>query len=88
VVPDEVVGKFAAALSIEINDMDVEGATVQTKGFDEIRRKVKEVVREGYSASQLLTQVSLETDTCLKTPSLILLATASRSHYRASDTDC
>jgi replication factor C subunit 2/4 len=29
----------------------------QQKGFDPIQKKVKELMREGYSASQLLTQV-------------------------------
>lgn len=55
-MPDEIVNKFAAALGIEGSDMEVDGVS-KAKGFDEIRKKVKEVVREGYSASQLLTQV-------------------------------
>lgn len=62
VVPDEVVQNFAAALGIESDTMDVDGVTNKRKGFDEIRRKVKEIVREGYSASQLLTQVRYMSD--------------------------
>ena len=57
-MPDEVVNKFAASLGIEGSDMDVDGVS-RAKGFDEIKRKVKGIVREGYSASQLLTQVSI-----------------------------
>lgn len=58
VVPDEVVQNFAAALGVENDAMEVDGGAKRRKGFDEIKRKVKGIVREGYSATQLLTQVS------------------------------
>lgn len=62
VVPDVVVNDFATTLGIEISGqdsvMEVEGKVpTKAKGFEGIRRKVKEIVREGYSASQLLSQV-------------------------------
>ncbi|KAJ3554786.1 hypothetical protein NM688_g2930 [Phlebia brevispora] len=63
VVPDRVIKDFAATLGIEVtvdNDMDVDMDSVKRKraaNFDAIRKKVKEVVREGYSASQLLSQL-------------------------------
>ena len=59
VVPDDVVNSFASSLGVDIastSDMDVDGAP-QAKGFDPIRRKVRELMREGYSASQILSQV-------------------------------
>ena len=38
--------------------MDVDGKDqTKAKSFDDVRRKVKQIVREGYSASQLLSQV-------------------------------
>ncbi|KAH9952187.1 replication factor C [Amylocystis lapponica] len=61
VVPDAVIGDFAAALGVEArgaNAMDVdEGMGGRAKGFDQVRRKVKEVVREGFSAAQILSQL-------------------------------
>lgn len=59
VVPDDVVNSFASSLGVDIasaSDMDVDGAP-QAKGFDPIRKKVRELMREGYSASQILSQV-------------------------------
>ena len=64
VVPDAVVSDFASALGIEQVggdgmdiDMDDSGKT-KAKGFDGVRKKVKEIIREGYSASQIIAQVS------------------------------
>ena len=69
VVPDAVVRKFAQTLGIDVTligggDGDVEmddaaSLTVETnlRGFDLIRGTVRSLVREGYSASQLLLQV-------------------------------
>ena len=64
VVPDDVVNDFAAALGIEkvgSNSMDIDvdntGHT-KAKGFDGVRKKVKEIIREGYSASQVISQAS------------------------------
>lgn len=65
VVPDPFVADFAIALGIEplggdAMDVDVdESGRAKAKGFDGVRRKVKEVIREGYSASQIISQVSL-----------------------------
>ncbi|KAF8921464.1 P-loop containing nucleoside triphosphate hydrolase protein [Mucidula mucida] len=55
VVPDPIINDFAQTLGI-----DVEGEMPRTKPksvFDSIRFKVKEIMREGYSASQLLNQL-------------------------------
>ncbi|KAI0781132.1 replication factor C [Trametes elegans] len=63
VVPDSIVEDFAAALGIERvggdgMDVDVdESGKLRAKGFDGVRKKVKEVIREGYSASQILSQL-------------------------------
>jgi replication factor C subunit 2/4 len=69
VVPDAVVRKFAQILGVEVSlngsgDDDVEMAdaassttTSTLRGFDLIRETVRSLIREGYSASQILTQV-------------------------------
>ena len=60
VVPDAVVNDFAAVLGIEIEggmDVDSTGRRNQNS-FDPIRNKVKALIREGFSATQILTQVS------------------------------
>ncbi|KAJ7285674.1 P-loop containing nucleoside triphosphate hydrolase protein [Mycena rebaudengoi] len=58
VVPDSVVHDFAAVLGIEIEGaMAVDEPPKRTQnGFDPIQKKVKQLMREGYSASQLLSQ--------------------------------
>ncbi|KAI0670573.1 replication factor C [Trametes maxima] len=68
VVPDAVVVSFAAALGVERIggdggdgmdvdvDLDVEGRT-RAPGFDGVRRKVRQIIREGYSASQIISQL-------------------------------
>ncbi|KAJ7685021.1 P-loop containing nucleoside triphosphate hydrolase protein [Mycena polygramma] len=58
VVPDPVVRDFAGVLGIDVEEsMDIDGPKVAQKGFEPIQKKVKELMREGYSASQLLTQL-------------------------------
>ena len=63
VVPDTVIEDFAAALGIERiggDGMDVdldESGRVKAKGFDDVKKKVKAITREGYSASQIISQV-------------------------------
>ena len=69
VVPDAVVRKFAQTLGVELSlgvsgDEDVEMAdatssttTTTLRGFDLIRETVRSLIREGYSASQILIQV-------------------------------
>ncbi|KAH7107440.1 P-loop containing nucleoside triphosphate hydrolase protein [Auriculariales sp. MPI-PUGE-AT-0066] len=63
VVPDTVIQDFAHALGIDIrrpgvNDgMDVDTRPAPKKGFAPVRKKVAELMREGYAASQLLSQL-------------------------------
>ncbi|EIW84960.1 P-loop containing nucleoside triphosphate hydrolase protein [Coniophora puteana RWD-64-598 SS2] len=60
VVPNGVMLDFACALGIEFSgDMDVDSDTDRgrKRDFDGIRKKVKEVIRQGYSASQILLQL-------------------------------
>ncbi|KAI0637174.1 replication factor C [Trametes polyzona] len=65
VVPDGVIEDFAAALGVERvggagdgMDVDVdETGKVKAKGYDGVRKKVKEIIREGYSASQIILQL-------------------------------
>jgi replication factor C subunit 2/4 len=67
-VPNNVINDFANALGLEINtDMDVDDSKRKVKGFDGIRNKVNELMKEGYSASQVLTQVNLNTISVLRT---------------------
>ena len=71
VVPDVVVNDFARTLGIDMEgdiQMDDIPAAPKRESFDTIRKKVKSIMREGYSASQLLVQVSRAI-----TPSCILL---------------
>lgn len=60
-VPSAVVNDFARTLGIEIaNDMDIDDDTslnTTRKGFEAVQKKVKDVMRQGYSASQLMSQV-------------------------------
>ena len=63
VVPDEIVKGFLEVLGVEMprtaDDMDVDvNVSRKVAGFDGVQRKVKEIVREGYSTTQLLSQVS------------------------------
>jgi len=59
VVPDAIVVDFARVLGVENagEEMDVDDGPRQVKGFDGIKKKVKELMREGYSASQILSQL-------------------------------
>ncbi|OBZ75276.1 Replication factor C subunit 2 [Grifola frondosa] len=61
VVPDAVIQDFAAALGIDVLSdaaMDVDDtAKPKVKGFDGVRKKVREIIREGYSASQIISQL-------------------------------
>lgn len=60
VVPNAVINDFARVLGIEIDDgMDMDDGSRQKQGgFDPIRRKVTSLMREGFSASQIISQVS------------------------------
>jgi replication factor C subunit 2/4 len=60
VVPDNVINDFARALGVDVaGSMDVDDSYggAKTSGFDRIKNKVKELMRDGYSASQILSQV-------------------------------
>ncbi|KAG5354201.1 hypothetical protein C0989_003714 [Termitomyces sp. Mn162] len=59
VVPEVVINDFARILGIEIEDgMDIDDASKKRHGsFDAIQGKVKELMREGYSATQILSQL-------------------------------
>ncbi|KAJ7219115.1 P-loop containing nucleoside triphosphate hydrolase protein, partial [Mycena pura] len=59
VVPDPVVHEFVTVLGIDLEDSIVpdKPKTSTQKGFESIQRKVKELMREGYSASQFLSQL-------------------------------
>jgi replication factor C subunit 2/4 len=61
VVPNAAVNDFARTLGIDIEgdiQMDNVPADPKRESFDAIRKKVRSMMREGYSASQLLAQVS------------------------------
>ncbi|KAG8823107.1 hypothetical protein FRC17_009406 [Serendipita sp. 399] len=63
VVPDGIIEGFASSLGLDIDKpsggqgMDVDEMPKRAKNFDELRRKVKAIAREGYSASQILSQL-------------------------------
>jgi replication factor C subunit 2/4 len=60
VVPDSVIEDFAASLGIDVGSrMDIDGPPVKIKmtRFERIRAQVKVLTREGYSATQILSQV-------------------------------
>ena len=56
-----VINDFARILGIEIEDgMDIDDTPKGKNGsFDGIQGKVKELMREGYSATQILSQVRI-----------------------------
>lgn len=58
VVPDSVMRDFVMSLGIEM-DTNMQVDAVGKPAFDRIRGKVREIIREGYSASQILSQVNL-----------------------------
>ncbi|EAU88052.1 replication factor C [Coprinopsis cinerea okayama7 len=60
VVPDGVVNDFASTLGVPVEDegMEVDGQTSRkATNFSGIQKKVKELMREGYSATQILSQL-------------------------------
>jgi len=58
VIPDKVINDFATVLGIDVEDgtMDVD-RNVRKTDFSAIQKNVKTIVREGYAATQLLSQV-------------------------------
>jgi replication factor C subunit 2/4 len=70
VVPTAVINDFARTLGVPIDedmDMDDLPANGKLKGFHAVQKKVKDIIRQGYSASQILSQVSYRSKrlTCL-----------------------
>jgi replication factor C subunit 2/4 len=67
VVPDRIIADFASVLGVEMDrtsaddgmDVDEQPSLTRAKDFDGVRRQVKVIVREGYSAAQILSQVRL-----------------------------
>jgi len=61
VVPDAIIADFARVLGVESTAeyMDVDDGQRGVRGFERIKKKVKGLMREGYSASQILLQVSV-----------------------------
>ncbi|KAF5365725.1 hypothetical protein D9758_003133 [Tetrapyrgos nigripes] len=59
VVPDAVLNEFLTTIGIDsLSSMNVDrGSNSSESSFDSIRNKVREVIREGYSASQILSQM-------------------------------
>ena len=58
VVPDFVINDFTRVLGIDIeNEMDIDLPQYKQGGFEPIKNKVKFLMREGYSATQILFQV-------------------------------
>ncbi|KAF5330628.1 hypothetical protein D9619_006013 [Psilocybe cf. subviscida] len=61
VVPDAVINDFARVLGVEVNDneMDVDDGASPSRngGFEPIKKKVKHLMREGYSAMQIIAQL-------------------------------
>ena len=55
VVPDEVMNNFVSPLGAELTLSTSSKREVQN--FDSIRQQVKSIMREGYSAAQVLSQV-------------------------------
>lgn len=60
VVPDAVVRNFAQVLGIEQDDgMDIDDAPKSPKtDYKSIQNQVKFLMREGYSATQIISQVN------------------------------
>ncbi|KAF8626265.1 hypothetical protein AX15_004940 [Amanita polypyramis BW_CC] len=59
VVPDVIIAELASVLGIDVDGrMNVEQDNTRMSGaFDPIRKKVKQTMREGYSAAQILSQL-------------------------------
>ena len=57
-MPDPVINGFARVLGVDMEDeMDIDPPHRKQGGFDPIKNKVKFLMREGYSATQILLQV-------------------------------
>jgi replication factor C subunit 2/4 len=77
VVPDAVIIDFARTIGVEHVDGDADMEDISNSSqstFSHIRKKVSGLIREGYSASQILFQVSLLIVFLSKTSNLTDLA--------------
>lgn len=70
VIPDSVINSLASTLGISIDDeMDVDDTAKRANGaFEPIRRRVKRIIRDGYSATQVISQVSIKIFYCRSGP--------------------
>lgn len=62
VVPDHIIEGFATVLGVDVvrpDSMDVDSGESRARNFDGVRKKVKQLVRDGYSAAQILSQVRI-----------------------------
>ena len=60
VVPDHIIEGFANVLGVDVvrlDGMDIDSGESRAKNFDGVRKQVKQLVRDGYSAAQILSQV-------------------------------
>lgn len=57
VVPDPIINTFVRTLGIDVEDMHVDTDSRSKNGFDAVQQAVKELVRQGFSATQVLIQV-------------------------------
>ena len=78
------MNRLAAALGVEVPDSDVEmevdmkPGTAKKSGFETVQAAVEMVSREGFSATQILTQVSVASK------ALVLPSTKARLHCSPS----
>ncbi|KAJ4488186.1 P-loop containing nucleoside triphosphate hydrolase protein [Lentinula aciculospora] len=56
VVPDDAIQDFVQSIGIE-TDTDIHVDAIGKSPFEQIRNKVREIIREGYSATQILSQI-------------------------------
>ena len=56
VVPDHVLENLSKSLNVGNDEMEVDGIEILS-GFDRVRIQVEKIVRDGYSATQILSQV-------------------------------
>lgn len=55
VVPDKVMNDFASSLGVDLAPPT--SPKVEKRNFDSVRQQVRSIMREGYSAAQVLSQV-------------------------------
>ena len=71
VVPSQVINTFASVLGIEVSstdeamDVDDDSAPkpIRATNFDDVKKQIKLLMRLGYSASQILSQVGAKSPT-------------------------